>query len=248
MKIYPSSYEPIVEGTTDPEYPQGCLRYQVIIAPRIRDEWPRQEIDPLYSAIGRIAEEQVLSSLPVMPDIQREVALSLDLGNGVTISGRVDILTPVSIIEVKATLGATKRAMWRKGTPDPHHEGQLLTYMALLQRPQGILYARYVHFSKDSTKLEFEQFTWTYELTPTEAWARVSEFYDTLIHWNSSSELPTRPLSDSPCFKCPFIDVCSSSTKGREEFTRQVEHRIREGAPSVVGVVPRIKAHDRKSK
>ena len=253
MKIHPSQYSPMHGATTNPLYKEGCLRY--ISVKHLLTE--RTDIHPIYKAIGTLAEERYYSTMDPHEFVTREMHLTYDLGGGVTLTGRADFVTPTKVIETKASISPTKRAMWRKGQPDPSQLGQLVTYMLVLDRAEGELNCSYVHFGKDGTTLGFETTSFAVQadasgrltlngaeidLTAFDVMAFYKAAQDALV----GAELPPMPMTQKPCQTCTFREVCSSYPQGREEFHRQVKHVIDRGFDAVGAPDPTIKRHDRK--
>lgn len=252
-KIYPSSFTPIQGVTTNPTYKEGCLRF--LLARTVLPRGP--DIDPIFQTIGLLAEERI-NTLLEGTFYDREVPVSIDLGDNVRISGRADFVTSTCVIESKATLSTAKRAQWRRGEFSLEHLGQLVTYMSALNRPIGYLRCTYVHFSKDVEWLGFEEFSWHVRVSetgeiyiegtlfPALSAADIGLFYATVKNALVGDKLPPRPTTDKPCQTCPLAKICAGSAQDRSEYLREVEQLIDAGIEPVGGFKPSIKVHDRR--
>jgi hypothetical protein len=251
MKLYPSSFTPMQGATTNANFKEGCLRY-IAVKDRLTT---RTEIPQLYQTIGHLAEERVDSMWAADAFVSREVPFQLDLGDDVIISGRADFVTPNSVVESKASISPTKRAMWRRGQYSVEHLGQLVLYMLALDRPIGLLKCSYVHLTKDASWLGFEDFEWSIYRKDNAILVQGAEidltvqdvlgYFAAAKHALIGTDLPPRPTTTNPCRICPFQAVCDSNPQDRETFVRQVQSKIDMGIEPVGGNVPKLKMHDR---
>ncbi len=241
--INPSSFELITHGTTDAQYPTGCLRYQSV-KHLIKAAWPREDLHPVYRTIGTIAEEYVAAELQA-EFVDREVEIIEPVGDEVFISGRVDFKLPEEIHEVKATVSSSKRTMWRKGKVAPGHLGQLLSYMWLLELPVGKLRMFYVHFLRKQARLRLEPYTYATTLTE-EHEANVKAYYRAVKAAMVEPALPPRPHTLNPCMTCPFRAVCNMDPQDKDTFVRHVNEVLKLPRPVIVTRYgePKIKMHD----
>lgn len=242
--ISPSSYEPIIGETTNAVYPEGCMRYQSV-RHLIKDAWPRTELHPIYSAIGTIAEEFVRSEFDPFEPVEREVSLVQDLGDNVHIRGRADYMLPDKIIEVKASVSASKRAMWRRGEMSSTHLGQIKTYMVMSGREFGVLRAFYMHFTREGIALSLEPFVHQVRLTEQDV-EELSEYYLTVKHAIVGADLPPKPMTNEACMKCPFNNICKKELKFKSDFVDEVNTVLMGERPEGVNLNPTIKRHNRR--
>ena len=245
--ISPSSFEPIVYETTDTQYPNGCLRYQSVRHLIKASAWPKTQIHPIYSAIGTIAEEYVKSEFDQSDGvIQRELVVSQDLGDDVSIYGRADYVLDNKVIEVKASVSASKRSQWRKGIMVPSHLGQLKSYMALTGVTYGVLRAFYMHFTREGMTLSLEPFIHQVAELTEEDLLDLSTYYLTVKEAIIGSDLPPKPLTPKPCVSCPFRAVCEKDLKYKSDFVEGVNTVLAGKPPAVLELVPSIKRHNRR--
>ena len=244
--ISPSAFEPIIEGTTNAKYPEGCLRFLSVKHLVRASNWGRVELHPIYSAIGTIAEEYVKSEISPDEFITREAVIQYDLGDNVSVSGRADYMTGDSIIEVKASVSSRKRAMWRRGEMLESHLGQLKSYMLFSQRDKGVLRAFYMHFTREGMNLSLEPFVHAvHELTVQDE-QDLHAFYSTVKHAIVGGDLPPTPITTTPCVTCPFRDVCSLDLKSKDDFVDNVNTILLGEMQAKPVLNPTIKTHNRR--
>ncbi len=244
--ISPSSYEPIIDDTTNAKYPEGCLRYLGVKHLIKASDWPRQEIHPIYSAIGTVAEEFINSEFDSSTYVDREVPLTFDLGDDVWINGRADYILEDRVIEVKATISQSKRAQWRKGNMLPGHLGQTKTYMLLADKDHGTIRAFYMHFTREGLTLSLEPFIHVISGLSNNDEKELSKFYLTVKEAIIGNDLAPRPVSLEPCMRCPFRAVCETGLKLKEDFVEEIGTILAGDPPSHTMMVPKIKVHNRR--
>ena len=251
-KIYPSGMAKVVGAATEGFYNQ-CLRYQ----------WSKYrgdgEIPELYRTIGHLNEHRYLQKLQIDhpgAEIYAEVPVWYDLGEGCSISGRIDAVSRIdgvdSLYELKSTLSDySRKAIVKGGDPGWSHLGQLVTYMIITDTMRGIYDISYISFTKEfNVKFETREFLVT--LNPEDATitcqtegledkifpvAQFMQYYKARKKADLESTLP--PASLTSCNRCPLQKVCEKNPKGKDEFNRLVENL--EPVPELPGRQPKIR-------
>lgn len=254
ISMNPSSFNEVYGVTTNTQYPSGCFRF-LSVRHLLRDKIPKSDIHPIYQSIGTIGEERIFT---LFPDYVREVPFEHEMVPGVVIRGRADGVSKSKILEVKNTISQSVRTnVVRKGNLPSTYLGQLLTYMWVFDKKEGLISVSYVHFNKLATELQFEERR--FEITIDENGAvlvdgiktidsmnwYVTQFYTLLAHYITSNELAPMPITNRPCESCVLSDVCKSNIKSKHEFTEKID-MIEVGEEQEMKFVPRIKNHNTK--
>ncbi len=227
LKIYPSSFAPPAGNTLNAQYKESCPRYFAWSKTQPQEKF---EIPLLYRAVGLLAE---LRQKLALNDAEYEVPVKREISPGVIVSGRVDILTPDCVYEIKATTSRSKfDSHIRKGIVLPTHLGQLVTYLALLGRSYGEIHWSYLHFNKARTAIEFETVKFAVRLEGDNVYVNdnlhpqgavnMLSFYRILADAVQSGELPPRTSNENACKSCPFAKICDKGPKDLTEFFREV--------------------------
>lgn len=223
-KYYPSSAAFMFGDLTMTKDSSGCLRRILFASHGLRDE-----IDPIYSEVGKAHEEWVESRLK---GFQREVPVRGQvLGTDVEYSGRADFLNEHEIIECKGTISKRVRLdVIRKGNVKINHLAQLVSYLIQLERSNGALIVGFYEQNEDKQFIctEHREFKITIDdegrilIDGTLSGYRV---HDQLAHMQRAAKhlaegtLGPRPADwdakyTSPCNYCPFKSACDKVDSG----------------------------------
>lgn len=225
-KYYPSSAAFMWGDMVLTKDSSGCLRRILFASLGLRDE-----IDPIYSAVGAAHEKWVEERLE---GFEREVPVRGPiLGSEVEYAGRADFLNASEVIECKATLSKRARLdVIRKGNVKINHLAQLVSYLIQLEMTNGRLI---VGFYQHNENNEFEctesrEFKITIDdegrilIDDTLSGYRV---HDQLAHMQRAAKhlaegtLGPRPNDwdakyTSPCSYCPFKAACDKIDAGEQ--------------------------------
>jgi hypothetical protein len=230
QKIYPSSYAPVAGISTNSKYKNGCLRYIVF-----KDDipGPREDIHPIYQAIGTLGEEYMKAGLGELTAVEKPFKHYIE-GEDFYISGRLDAMDDEFIYEFKTSISRNFYTnIIRKGEINPNHLGQLITYMCIEDYKKGKIICAYAHFDKKLTGLKFEKREFLVEIdefntihVDGEEHGQVEEvlnFYANVIQAFKSTAMPPATIDDNACHFCPLKDLCEFSPKEKDAFRRIVK-------------------------
>jgi len=243
-KIYPSSSAFMRGSVVDTSKASSCPRY---VAAQVLSGLSKTELSrhvaQEYQAIGALNEARVAMVLKKnKQEFTREVPFSVPF-KSVAIGGRIDfVLGGGGIIETKATTSQNvyKRA-FEGDAPEAPWVAQVASYLGLLKKPEGVIWASYYEMNESLTGYEVvDERKWTVKaLDDGRLIVGQKEFYYTLkdlSRWYSEIELamtnpsavetmPIQPANkyESACHYCPLKEICGTG----KELAQKV-HEIRE--------------------
>lgn len=239
LKIYPSSAGFMKGQGVVTEYNSGCLRY--IVAAK---NSPKQPINPVYEKIGELHENRHAETLGTDLD-QREVKISVDVSDKVTLSGRCDFITKSG--EIHETKGSiTPNFLYsviRKGKYKISHLAQLTAYLIHFKILKGKIVTAYYKHSKSPMGTDVFTFKEGRDFrvdidqegkilvdgadsghTVLEQYKHTLAVAEVLI----TEKIKDRPINhidfSGPCFFCPLKKLCGKFDKKEvteEEFKKE---------------------------
>lgn len=226
FKIYPSSFAMPVGNTTKTDYNNGCLRYM-----KFKDYLPKtmkRDFPELNKAIGVLGEQRVWLLLEKWyPGVELSIEESFkqELEEGLEVPGRADFILRGAniIVEVKTTKSASVRSqVITKGNLPDSYLGQLITYMTNFDITDGLVIVQYVHFrrSDELDTIGFIDRKFNVTVQDDEIWIDGNKdvrtvdgmlrFYDLAADALLQDKIPPRPITDKPCYFCPFNQICNN--------------------------------------
>ncbi len=150
-KVYPSSSGFMEGRTIYTDYDSGCLRSIGYKALGVQVPF-----DQKTAQVGATNEDLFEATLKGT-EYDREKAISVDLGGGIVLSGRIDFVTADRLIELKSTRSTSKRTKLRAGTVTTENMAQIVAYMVATERTTAEL--RYTFYNDKKNTQEEYNFT-----------------------------------------------------------------------------------------
>ncbi len=230
LKVYPSS-SGFAEGRlVYTDYNSGCLRKIGFNALGVLEPFPEST-----AQVGADNEQNYEEKLKAEgTPYEREKTVTVDLGAGVHLSGRIDFITRDRLIELKSTRSPSKRTKLRAGTVTTENVAQIVAYMVATERDSAELIYTYI----DEKKKTQEHFNFTVKI---DSGGRIHingelyryDVYSYLAHRGHAVDLLSklsnsvgsviadtdRPAKfadkfGSPCNYCAFRSACGRLDKG----------------------------------
>lgn len=248
LKIYPSSASFMKGISPDVDYPDKCLRQQLV---KHKIDY-RPDIPKLYTAIGEIDEASYEYRLNMQDNvesaehIEREVSFKKELDNYI-ISGRMDFKVQYKdgtkeIIEKKSSISKSNRlSVIRKKTIKDAQLAQLVTYLVTQKVNNGRLVYSYWEFDYTATKL-----TMTEEIEfiiviqgndiivdnvkHTKTVKDLVKFYGVVADTLNNDKIGVRPTNPKTCAWCPLVEQCTSYEVGaisKEEYIKEASEILK---------------------
>lgn len=240
IKIRPSEIVPSV-GESNTGYFSNCYRF-IAFGEELLDEIPFPDLYTLLGASGELFMRGLVQAESKRgTKFEFEQPIKLEISDGVTVSGRVDIMeitkTDTIIHEVKTSLSDSLRSKVEAGTPSQNHVAQLVTYLLMHELTIGKLHVLFPVFSKNGIDFS-NRFMFNIEIVDTDIIINGSKYLEfdvthitgamrNLVHAKTENEtLPKQSLNQFACKGCPFNRVCVDHNPETRDAFREIFNEV----------------------